>query len=96
MGQDFGISSQREASHSAHREPARLLVVIDTEGAPIARLFIASLEQVAEFDASTEEVASMTSGLTAGRGAEAPQWDRALEGHTRAERAAARIYTLAV
>lgn len=96
MGQDFGISSQRESAHSPHREPARFLVVIDTGGAPIARLFIASFEQVAEFDASTEEVASMTSGLTAARGAEAAEWDRALEGHTRAERAAARVYTLAV
>lgn len=96
MGQDYGISSHGESAHTPHREPARYLVVIDSDGSAIARLFIASREQVGEFDAGTEEVASMTSGLMPGRGAEAPEWDRALDGHSRAERAAAVVYTLAL
>jgi hypothetical protein len=49
-----------------------------------------------EFDASTEEVAQMTSGLVPARGADGPEWDRALEGHSVTERRGAEVYTLDV
>ena len=96
MSQDFGSESPRAHSQTSHRKPARYLVVIDSGGVPLARLFLDTLQQVAEFDAGTEEVTQMTAGLVPAKGADGPQWDRALEGHSAAERRAADVYTLAV
>jgi hypothetical protein len=62
----------------------------------VARLFLESREQVAEFDAGTEEAAQMISGLVPANGADGPEWDRALQGHGMAERRAAAVYTLDV
>ena len=94
MNQGFGIESHGEHTRTPHRKPARYLVVIDAAGSMIARLFLDTRELVAEFDASTEEVALMTRGLASARGADGPEWDRALEGHSAAERGEAEIYTL--
>lgn len=96
MSQDYGIPS-----HSAHvgkpsRAPGRYLVVIDSAGSALARLFLASRVQVEEFDGGAEEVASMTRGLVPARGADAAEWDTALRGHNAAERTAALVYTLAI
>ena len=96
MGQGFGSESPRAHSQTSHRPPARYLVLIDSGGVVVARLFIDSREQVAEFDAGTEEVAQMTSRLVPSHGAQGPEWDRALEGHSAAERAAADVYVLDV
>ena len=96
MGQGFGSESPRAHAQTSHRPPARYLVVIDAGGSAIARLFIATREQVAEFDAGTEEVVQMTAGLVPAKCAGASDWDRALEGHSAAERSAADVYTLAV
>lgn len=38
----------------------------------------------------------MTGGLSSVRGAQGPEWDRGLAGHSAGERAAAEVYTLAV
>ncbi len=86
-------------SHGAHRNgthrpPARYLVIIDAGGEQVARLFDAQRTQVAEFDASTEEVAVMAKGLAAQTGADSADWDHALGGHSATERAAADIYLL--
>jgi len=62
----------------------------------VARMFLESREQVAEFDASTEEVAQMITPLRAEGDASDPQWDRALAGHSASERAAARVYVLEI
>jgi hypothetical protein len=62
----------------------------------VARLFLESLEQVAEFDAGTEEVAQMVMPLQAERTAGEPRWDRALAGHSALERAEARVYVLQI
>lgn len=62
----------------------------------MARLFLETRELVAEFDAGTEEAAQMMAGLAPARGADGPEWDRALEGHSAAERSAAEVYTLDV
>lgn len=94
MSQDFGREAPSPHAHTAHRAPARFLVLIESEGEPLARLFLATREQVAELDAGTEEVAQMTRGLAPAQGAEGPEWDRALAGHSADERRTARVYTL--
>ena len=94
MSQDFGSESPRVHSQTSHRKPARYLVVIESGGVGLARLFLDTLQQVAEFDAGTEEVTQMTAGLIPAKGADGPEWDRALEGHSAAERRAADVYTL--
>jgi hypothetical protein len=96
MSQNFGSESPRAHNQTSHRKPARYLVVIDSGGYVVARLFLETRELVAEFDAGTEEAAQMTAGLVPTKGAEGPEWDRALEGHSAAERRAADVYTLAV
>lgn len=78
------------------QKPAKFLVLIDAGGAMVARLFDEGRVQVAEFDAASEEVAVMTSGLVPGQGADASDWDRPLQGHNRQERREARVYTLDV
>lgn len=96
MSQDFGRESPSPHLQTEHREPARYLVVIRAGGVGVARLFLATRELVAEFDAGTEEAAQMTAGLAPAKGADGPEWDRALQGHSAAERRAAEVYTLPV
>jgi len=96
MSQGFGGESPRAHTQTSHRRPARYLVVIDAGGYLVARLFLDTREQVAEFDAGTEEATQMTAGLVPARSATEPEWDRALEGHSAAERSAAEVYTLHV
>ncbi len=96
MSQDYGLPAPAAHAGGEHRPPARYLVLIDAGGVTVARLCLATREAVAEFDAGAEEVAVMTQGLTPVRGATGPEWDRALEGHSAAERAAAEVYTLDV
>jgi hypothetical protein len=94
MNQGFGIESPGEHTHTPHRKPTRYVVVIDSAGSTIARLFLDSYEQVAEVDAGTEEIALMTHGLQPARGALGEEWDRPLQGHSTAERRNADVYTL--
>jgi len=79
-----------------HSTPARFLVLIDASGAMTARLFDAQRKPLGDFDASSEEVAVMTKGLAAARGADAPAWDKALAGHNALERRSAEVFTLDV
>ncbi len=94
MSQDYGRESPAPHLQTEHREPARYLVVITAGGVGVARMFLASRQQVAEFDAGTEEAAQMIAGLVPAQGADGPEWDRALQGHSAAERRAAEVYTL--
>ena len=96
MAQVFGNEVPRRHNEAPTREAARYLVVIDSGGVAIARLFSSQREQVGEFDASTEEVTVMTRGLVPASGADGSEWDRALSGHSATERRAARVYTLDV
>ena len=96
MSQGFGSEAPRAHIQMSHRKPARYLIVIESGGFVIARLFLDTRELAAEFDAGTEETAQMTSGLVPVKGADGPEWDRALEGHSAAERSAADVYTLDV
>ena len=96
MSQSFGSESPRAHVHKAHRRPARYLVVIDAGGFVVARLFLESREPITEFDAATQEVSQLTAGIVPQRGADGPEWDRALEGHSAAERRAADVYILPI
>ena len=96
MSDGFGIESPGEHNRTPHRKAARYLVVIDAAGAMVARLFTDTRELAAEFDAGTEEVATMLRGLAPVTGALGAEWDRGLEGHSAAERAGAEVYTLDV
>lgn len=77
-------------------KPAKYLVVIDGAGSMVARLFDEARVLVAEFDASSEEVAVMTSGLVPSRSAGETAWDGALRSHSAEERRAADVYALDV
>jgi len=96
MSQVFGRESPSTHNQTSHRKPARYLVVIDAGGYGVARLFLDTRELVAEFDSGTEEAARMTAGRAPTKGADGPEWDRALEGHSTAERRAADVYLLDV
>jgi hypothetical protein len=96
MAQVFGNEIPRQHSQASPRKAARYLVLIESGGNVVARLFVDTREQVAEFDASTEEVTLMTQGLVAAIGADGVEWDAALAGHSPVERKAARVYTLDV
>lgn len=75
---------------------ARYLVLIEQDGAMIARLFDTDRQPVIEIDASSEEVAVMTSGLQPVHEAAQPAWNHALRGHNPQERERAQVYTLDV
>ncbi len=79
-----------------HSPPARYLIVIDSGGSMVARLFDANRAPLGDFDASSEEVAVMTTGLAPSRSGLDPAWARGLAGHNPDERAAAEVYTLDV
>lgn len=96
MPQNYGITVPEHHEQTEQREAARYLVVIDSGGSAVARLFLEDRTQVAEFDAGAEEVAMMSNGLLATKTADQPAWDQALAGHSREERAAAEVYTLDV
>ena len=94
MSHGFGNELPRAHGNTSPRSRTRYLVVIDSGGFTVARLFLESREQVAEFDAGTEEVAQMVMHLQPDNSGAEPQWDRALAGHSAAERAGARVYVL--
>jgi hypothetical protein len=78
------------------QERARYLVIIEQDGAMLARLFDAQRRPVAEFDAASEEVAVMLNGLQPVHDAAAPMWDAALRGHNPGEREQAQVFELDV
>jgi peptidoglycan hydrolase-like protein with peptidoglycan-binding domain len=96
MSQGFGGEAPRAHTHTQYQKPARYIVVIDSGGSALARLFLDNREQIAEFDAGAEEASRMTAGLVPIVGAQGPEWDRALAGHSAAERSAAHVYALDV
>lgn len=96
MSQTFGMESPRPHLSATLREPVRFVVVIDSGGLKIARLFLATRTLVEEVDAAVEEIGSMTAGLIPAPGALGSEWDQALAGHSVAERAAAQVFTLAI
>ena len=96
MSNGFGNELPRAHRNTAPRAHARYLVIIDSGGFAVARLFLESLEQVAEFDASTEEVVQMIRRARIDGSAVDARWDRALAGHSDTERAQGRVYALEI
>ena len=96
MNHGFGMASPSKHVKTVRQEPVKHLIIIDAGGARIARLLLASREQVGEFDASTEEIAQMTQGVVPELGALGAEWDKPLAGHSALERSAAEVYTLDV
>lgn len=99
MGQTYGIeAAQGERKHEPAQPPVRYMVLIDSAGAGgrVARLFLATLQEVAEFDASAPEVLSAIDGLVPKRDGLLPRWDGPLAGHSRDERAGADIYAFEI
>ncbi|XHS76610.1 hypothetical protein ACFJGW_12820 [Burkholderiaceae bacterium UC74_6] len=95
---DQGIGNELPGRHhaAALRPVARWLVLIESGGFMLARLFDVERRQLAEFDGSTEEAAQMASGGRLQPGAQAPEWDQALLGHSPDERRQAQVYELGV
>lgn len=96
MSQGFGHEVPPRHAQQQHRRVSRYLVVIASGGDRIARLFLDDRQQVSEFDAGAEAVADMIQGASSTVGASGAEWDRALAGHSGAERADATVYTLDV
>jgi hypothetical protein len=90
----FGLEKPAPHVDAQHRPPARFMVIIDSSGVTVAKLFVETRELVAEFDAGSEEVALMSRGLSATTGADGGEWDKALAGHGAIERRAAKVYRL--
>jgi hypothetical protein len=90
------MESHREHAQTSYREPVRYLVLIESGGYMLARLFSAKHEMVATIDAAVEEVGSMIAGLIPATGALGSEWDQALAGHSAEERIATKIYWLAI
>lgn len=77
-----------------HKPPVKYLVIIESDGAMVAKLYDAQLKHENDIDAGSEEVAVMTRGLTPSRHGNDAIWSKVLVGHGEAERCAAEIYTL--
>lgn len=79
-----------------HKTPVRYLVLIEADGAMVAKLYDAHYRHVNDIDAGSEEVAVMTRGLSPTKTANDATWSKVLVGHGEAERRAAEVYTLDV
>ena len=75
-------------------KPARFLVLIESGEGMVARLFDAEHAPLGEFDASSFEVAEMTSRNVPTLGADPAVWGAVLGGHSLQQQGAARVYTL--
>lgn len=96
MSQTYGIEAPKEHVARPHRRPVRFVIVIDSGGASIARLLLDDRQQIDELDGSASEVAQLIQGIGPRQGADGPEWDAALMGHSTQERRAADVYTLPV
>ena len=94
MTQGFGGQVPAPHVQAVHRQATKYLVVIAAPEGPIAKLLLPNREQVAELDANTEEVTSMTMGRAPTIGAAEADWDKLFAGHSAEERTTAKIYTL--
>lgn len=94
MSQDFGISMPAAHARGEPRAQARYLVVIDSGGGMVARLYSVTRKLLIECDAATNEISTLTAGLRPKVGALEPEWDGALQGYNLLERAGAEVFTL--
>lgn len=96
MSQGFGSEVPAPHNQATHREVTKYLVVIPNPEGTIAKLFLGNYEQVAEFDANTDEVTTMIKGLAPSSNATGKEWDRPFSNLSDRERADASVYTLNV
>ena len=96
MSQGFGSEVPQPHNQATHREVTKYLVIISNPEGTIAKLFLGNHEQVAEFDANTDEVTSMIKGLAPSFDATGKEWDRAFSNLSDHERGSASVYTLNV
>ena len=96
MSQDFGRESAHTHVQTEHRKISRFLVVIDAGGVGVARLFLDSREQVAEFDSGTEEAAQMISAWCPPRAPMVPNGTARCRATARPSARAAKVYRLDV
>jgi hypothetical protein len=87
---------QFNPDNSMHQKPAKYLVVIDSAGEMVARMFDDTRKPMVDFDASSSEVAVMTQGLVPTHEGLDPAWNAALAGHSALERRQAEVYLLDV
>ncbi len=79
-----------------HKTPVKYLVVIESDGAMLAKLYDERLVHVNDIDASSEEVAVMTRGLAPSHSGNQAPWVGVLVGHGEAQRLTAQVFTLSV
>jgi len=79
-----------------HKTPVKYLVLIESDGSMVAKLYDGRFAHVNDIDASSEEVAVMTRGITPERRANNAAWAKVLVGHGETERRAALVFTLDV
>lgn len=96
MSQTYGMETPGHHRSHPEREPVRYVIVIDAGDSTIARLLLATRQQVAEFDAGAPEIMQMIVGLRPAKTANSADWDHALTSHSALERSAADVYTLDV
>lgn len=96
MAQTFGITTPDAHQEAPDGPPVRYAVLIDSasEGGKVARLFLASREPVATFEASAPEIQLMLQEQAPSGAADAAEWDTALAGHSAGERRAAQVFEL--
>lgn len=94
MSQDFGMQVPVRHALATRPQPVKYLVLIDSGGTRIARLYPATFTLANECDASSAEITAMTSGLTPHLGATGSNWDAALQAFSYEERLAAEVFTL--
>lgn len=92
----FGIEKPQSHHQPAEMPPVRYLVLIHDAATDsrVARLFLDDRHRVAEFDAGAPEVQMMITDLASQTGANGPEWDLALGGHSAQERAEAEVFTM--
>ena len=96
MSQGFGSEVPAPHNQATHREVTKYLVVLPNPEGTIAKLFLGNFEQVAEFDANTDEVTSLIKGIAPSFDATGKEWDSSFSYLSNSERAAASVYTLNV
>ena len=96
MSQGFGSEVPVPHNQATHREVTKYLVVLPNPEGTIAKLFLGNFEQVAEFDANTDEVTSLIKGIAPSFDATGKEWDSSFSYLSNRERAAASVYTLNV
>ena len=96
MSQGFGSEVPQPHSQATHRKVTKYLVIIPNPEGTIAKLLLGNYEQVAEFDANTDEVTSMIKGLAPSFDATGKEWDRSFSNFSGDERARILVYTLNV